>query len=480
MRSSWKQVICEAPGWWLVGLLVLAPWAYGTTFPQTRELLAGGLLLLIGVFMTSLLVQRRWPKVHRLPVALTLIILTQGWLMALNPKLVYDPAVQYFHFLPPVIPWLPGTVDRATSLDQMWLITGLFGAFWVVNDLGAVPVWRDRFWVIMSATGVSLVGLGLLQRVTGAPGIFWRSDLDSGPTFFATYRYHANAGAFINISLLLTAARMICMFRRDHSNLARSFWVLAFLGTLVSAFVNVSRAATLIGIVFLCGFLCWELWERARTRKVAFTWGRLAVIAFAGLLAAGLLVWAVGFKDAYRHWTELGQSLVSDGRFLVYGAILHNVLSGSGWWGFGPGTFHLIFPFFTNSLGTRIQGYWEYAHQDYLETLVEWGFCGAAVWFLFFGQTIVRAAWRFWRSRRNWDSNTGRFTVACFLALGAILTHATVDFPLQIASLQLYTTVLLGLVAAWRQAGEREPRRVRKSAHATTGGQQAGQASAAP
>src|SRR5258707_5642538 len=126
VRRSWrKQVMCDARGWLLAGLLVIAPWAYGTTLPQTKELLAGGLLLLVGVFMTSLLMQRRWPKVHWLPAGLTLIILAQGWLMTLNQKLVYESAVQYFHFVPALIPWLPGTVDRATSLNQMWLITGL-------------------------------------------------------------------------------------------------------------------------------------------------------------------------------------------------------------------------------------------------------------------------------------------------------------------------------------------------------------------
>jgi hypothetical protein len=469
----------EAPGWWLLGLLVLAPWAYGTTFPQTKDLLAGGLLLLIGLYVVSLAMQRRRPRIAWLRATLTLLILTQGWVMALNPKFVYEPTVQYFHFVPTLLPWLPGTCDQITSLHQMWLITGLFGAFWVVNDLGRSAEWRERLWTVMSLTGVSLAGLGLLQRITGAPGIFWRGDLDSGPTFFATYRYHANAGAFINISLLLTAARMICMFRRDHSDLVRSFWVLAFLSTLVSAFVNVSRAATVIGVLLLCILFSWALRERTRARRLALGRGGAAGIAIAGVAVAAILVWAVGFQDAYRHWSELGKNLVSDDRRLVYGAVLQNVLPASGWWGLGPGTFHLIFPFFTNNLGTRIQGYWEYAHQDYLETLVEWGVVGAAAWFFFFGQTIVQSASTFWRSRVRWESNTRRFAVACFLALGAILIHGTIDFPMQIASLQLYTAILLGLIAAFEQLPGRRSHRPRKET-VTVGGQQTGQKATPP
>jgi O-antigen ligase len=447
--------VCQVPSWWLCALLVAAPWAYGTTFPQTKQFLAVALVVLGGLFALSLIVQRRWPRGHWLSAVLTVVILAQGWLMTLNPKLAYDATVQYFHFVPGAIPWLPGTVDQSTSLGQMWLITGLLAAFWVVSDLGSEPVWRDRFMLVMSLTGVSLMALGLLQRVTGAPGILWRGDLDSGPTFFATYRYHANAGAFINICLLLIAARMLSVFRRDHSDLIRSFWVIAFMATVVSMFVNVSRVATLIGVVSVCVFFAWELRNRIAAKTMLLSRLRMIGFAVGAVIAAAFLVWAVGFNEAGRHWTELGRSLVSDARFVVYGAIACYLLPRSLGWGFGPGTFHLIFPFFTNSLGTSIRGYWEYAHEDYLETIVEWGLFGAAVWFVFFSAIIFRAVLRLRRRRRSWDSNTRRFAVACFLALGAVVVHATVDFPLQIASIQLYTAALLGSLAAWVRTGER-------------------------
>jgi O-Antigen ligase len=459
--SRWKHAICEAPGWWLSALLVFAPWAYGATFPQTKDFLAGALLLLVGLFVILLLIQRRWPRLHLLSVGLAIAILGQGWLMALNPKLVYDPAVQYFHFVFPTIPWLPGTVDRATTVHEMWLITGLFGAFWVASDLGKEAAWRDRFWLVMSVTGVSLAALGLFERVTRAPAIFWRGDLHCETTFFATYRYHANAGCFINISLLLIAARMVSAFQRGGSTISRSFWIVGFVITLASAFVNVSRAATLIGVIFLCAFLFWAWGERRRSKSSHLAWHQPVAICLVGAMVAGLLVWAIGFKDAYERWADFADSLLSngEGRFLVYGVVTHSILPVSGWWGFGPGTFHLIFPFFTNSLGTRILGYWEYAHEDYLQTLVEWGFCGATAWFLFFGQTVARAVLRWSRWRRTWDGNTRRFTVATFVALLTVLAHSAVDFPLQIASLQLYATVLLGLIAAWPDQGERRLRR---------------------
>ena len=125
-------------------------------------------------------------------------------------------------------------------------------AFWVAADLSAHERWRSRFWLVLSLTGVSIVILGLAQRLTSAPGIFWRTDLDCGPSFFATYRYHANAGAFINIVFPLVAARCVAAFRRESGELARPFWFLAMIAVLVSAFVNVSRAAS---VITLCLFI---------------------------------------------------------------------------------------------------------------------------------------------------------------------------------------------------------------------------------
>jgi hypothetical protein len=45
------------------------------------------------------------------------------------------------------------------------------------------------------------------------------------------------------------------------------------------------------------------------------------------------------------------------------------------------------------------------------------------------------------------------------LALASVLIHATVDFPMQIASLQLYTTVVLGMLAALQYAESSHRRR---------------------
>jgi hypothetical protein len=449
----------DLPGWWLALLLVLAPWAYGTTFPETKVWLAEALCALGPLFLLSLILQRRWPRVNWLTILLSFAILAYGWGVTWNAKLIYDPKLFYFHYGSPPVPSLPGTVDQQTSATQMLLITGLFCAFWVVADLSARERWRSRFWLVLCLTGVSIVILGLAQRLTNASGIFWRADLECGPSFFATYRYHANAGAFINIVFPLVAARCIAAFRRKSEELARPFWFIAMIAVLVSAFVNVSRAASVIALSVFILFSAHQLYEVFRTRRNQSK-GLIVILSVLAVVAVGVLVWVVGFGAAYQRWADpRWGNIANDSRFGAYDAIEHQMLPATGWWGLGPATFHLVFPFFTTGYGERVMGYWEYAHQDYLETLIEWGFCGAALWVLFFGNSILRGCSAFWRRQSTWDSRTRAFAVACLLSLGSVLAHAAIDFPMQIASLQLYICVVLALLTALPYA---DPQRIRR------------------
>src|ERR1700744_1544608 len=82
-RGNGLQVLLEdLPGWCLVVLIVAAPWAYGTTFPETKEWLAKALCWLGGVFAISVLVRGRWLRISWVSVGVSLLILAYGWWMA--------------------------------------------------------------------------------------------------------------------------------------------------------------------------------------------------------------------------------------------------------------------------------------------------------------------------------------------------------------------------------------------------------------
>jgi O-antigen ligase len=129
------------------------------------------------------------------------------------------------------------------------------------------------------------------------------------------------------------------------------------------------------------------------------------------------------------------------------------------WFGFGPGTFSAVFPFYSASYSETLPGTWRFAHADYFQTLVEWGIIGTVIWGGIFVGGIVRAALLFraslvFRAAPGDGRRPGRmrsdtlYDGAVFLALLGVAVHALFDFPLQIASIQLYVGVLLGF--AWR------------------------------
>jgi hypothetical protein len=440
-----RYFLTDLPRWGLFGLLVFAPWDYGSTRPWGKIVLTAGLLILLGLFLLSFLAKPRLPKLNLFSAILTGLLLLQGWIMVFNPKQIFSPAIFAYTNLPGAIPWLPGVVDRATAEPQLLLVTGLIGAFWIASDLAISARWRTRAWWIMSLTGISLVVLGLVQRFTSARAIFWDPVADSGTTFFATYRYHANAGAFLNLVLPLIAAQAILAFLRKYSHAAMAFWSVATLMTAACAFINVSKAAMVIAALVLLAQAYQQLsqfpiefkdWSKAQLTAIG--------VVFVGLLS--WLIWAFGFGDSMARWGDLNSSGTGASRWLVDETIVRSALPASGWWGFGPGTFQITFPFFTQGLGDRLAGVWQNAHEDYLQGLMEWGYLGGALWAaLLFGGLSV-AVTRHRKQQGSWDAQTRLLSSASVISMGGLMLHGIVDFPLQIPSFQLYAAVLLGLL----------------------------------
>jgi hypothetical protein len=95
----------------------------------------------------------------------------------------------------------------------------------------------------------------------------------------------------------------------------------------------------------------------------------------------------------------------------------------------------------------RAQGDWLFLHNDYLQTLMEWGWIGGLLWagILFGGMIVAAQSLRDKPRASRWFPRQLLLLPLAIVALGGVALHALVDFPLQISSIQLYTATYLGI-----------------------------------
>jgi len=128
-------------------------------------------------------------------------------------------------------------------------------------------------------------------------------------------------------------------------------------------------------------------------------------------------------------------------------------------WGIGPGHFDIEFP---SVRPVVVQQRPEYAHNDYLNTLCEWGVVGTAVigaacGFLYAG---VFKAWRGVRKASNEfgsrTSDRAAFVVGASVGVLSVMVHCLVEFDMQIPAIAVTVVTLMALLTAhWRFATER-------------------------
>ena len=131
----------------------------------------------------------------------------------MNARSIYDPEFGTFAAINNFAPHAPGSVDYAISVAWMIRAALLIGALLFVVDLSQDDKYLIQLWVVLGVAAGSISLLGLLQKATGAQAILWQTPIGHyGSNFFATYYYHANAGAFLNLVLPLTAGLAVRAF----------------------------------------------------------------------------------------------------------------------------------------------------------------------------------------------------------------------------------------------------------------------------
>lgn len=472
--------------------------------------LTGGLILIVSVFLGPLLAGSyyepwRWPLIWTSSAAALLLILSgrslahggltllvllalislQGVWMWFNAWGVFYSSQQYYD--PASLPWrvetltnqpfpgLPGTTDRAEAFDRLSYILPCLGLIWGVRQLViSRPSWcqliaKSIFW-----SGVTIGLIGIAQRSSGTSAILWLDDLKQSlltKHFFATYRSPGIAACFLNVALALGLPTVLNALRNDievkgfRARYPMAYLLLNTTGViiLICAVITAgSKAGMALGVITLILFSILNrhsIGKALRESSTQMFFGNKpiernifigAIICITALLImtfAGLMWerWSAAHKLSYSSMTGRMQAI----------EVMLKMVADDGWGalGMGPGSFYPLFPYYSAKIDSIITGIWVYAHNDYLQTLVEWGWAGTGL----FAACIAGGCAILGRELflyRKVHSKRRFIHLRCYLiAILVFLLHATIEFPFQIESLAVIFSIMLGV--AWAAPGLR-------------------------
>ncbi len=112
-------------------------------------------------------------------------------------------------------------------------------------------------------------------------------------------------------------------------------------------------------------------------------------------------------------------------------------------WGSGLGSFENAFPAFEDPAITAT-GFSTHAHNEYLEIAAELGLAGCLVLIALLGWWGVMTV-RAWRAQRE---NGGRLKQAASLAVGVVLVHSLVDFPVRTEAVSCLAAACMAVLAS--------------------------------
>jgi hypothetical protein len=442
-----SKIFRKASRWIFFAAFVYAPWAYGATTSASIKITNWLLLVVLVLWGAELLTGERRPQLPPLLLVVTVALVCIGGWMALNAKSIYDSEFSLFVPLRNIAPPLTGSVDYAVS--TAWIVRGalLLGTVLLASDLSQSSRWLLRLWYVIGLVGGSIAFLGLLQKATGAQMIFWRPPPPPEfgvTTFFATYFYHGNAGAFLNLVWPLSAGLVIRAFTIRSQPGMRALWTIVFIVTIAAVLANTSRMAQVVALVLLVAIALHFGPRLLRTLS-----GAHKSVAIAGALAIVLaliaLAQATHLEQPLNRWQSVSERIPADARWQASRVAL-GALPGAGFLGSGPGTFRVVFPGYNIGSGHPVPGAWRFLHDDYLQTVLEWGWLGSSLWaLLFFGGIAVGILSYNRYATRNWMPRRRVMQPLVIVALAGVAMHALVDFPFQIESIQLYVATYLGV-----------------------------------
>jgi len=408
---------------------------------------------------------------------LTVAILGYCLVSAVNARATYYPNGLSLVYRDRYISWLPHSLDSTCTWLAFWNYLGLACSFWAIRDwlLGKsdaedrdglhelarrdraerrgpepggerfgplLPIRLRRLLWVLAVNGGLLAVEGIVQRLEGSGKLLFIAKPRVNPdasTQFGPYAYRANASQYFNLlwpvclGFWWTLNQSLGSTRKGHHVLLFACAVMA-----ASPIISTSRGGALItvGIVVLAAFfllaahflLATDRRPERGTRRTGLAW---LFLFFCGAIALG---YGLGWKTLEPRMAQIGEGFQY--REQMY-SLARPMAADYPLFGTGPGTFESVFQLYRPAMTT----YWPaQLHNDWLETLITFGWLGSGLIALALAAVLLR-----WFARGG--INGGRqFMIFGWLAVAGCLAHARFDFPFQMHSIVFLFLVLCAIL----------------------------------
>jgi len=367
-----------------------------------------------------------------------------------RPKILWPPvcwAVVAFAVYA-VVRYLTAEIEYVARAEMIEVVMYAFLFLAIVNNLH-----RQSSAQIVTLTliflAMAIAFYAVFQFVTGSSRVWGVLTAPYPHRGTGTFISPNNLSGFLEMILPLGLAYTITSRMKAVPKILIGYASLVMIAGIV---VTVSRGSWMATIIALALFFVVLMFHHTH---------RLPALVLLGVVIVGgvfLVPRDYVFTSRIKDLTADKVGVTGDGRFLIWRAAV-KLWQEDPWWGIGPAHFNYRFGKYRPEL---IQRSPDRAHNDYLNTLTDWGIVGvtlvAAAWIAVFA--CAAWTWKFVRGSPNTlgDHRSNKLALVLGAAIGliAILVHSTVDFNMHIPANALVAVALLALLSSYvRFATER-------------------------
>ncbi|MBI5799464.1 MAG: O-antigen ligase family protein [Verrucomicrobia bacterium] len=400
----------------MVGLLVFGPLALGGTHAEFFAVMAGlgaaALLLWLVRIWVRADYALLWPPLAWAVAAFLIYAVMRGH----EAVVEYTARGELLHLA------LYGTVFFVTLNN----LNRQHSANWIAGALIAV------------ATFAAMYAVSQFLTKSGHVWQFVRPESYAGRGS-GTYICPNHLAGLLEIALPLALAYLLSGRLAHLARVLTGYAVLVMIAGLVSTESRGGWAASALALLVLLAVLLGQRGQRLP-----------ALIVLVLLMVAAVWIVSEVKTTSERVHKALNPDKLDDPRFKIWPAAV-KIWQANFWWGAGPGHFDHLFRQHRDGF---IQARPGRAHNDYLDTLADYGVAGAALVAAAFALVFI-GVFRVWRhvqregdDFRTRQSNRAAFVLGGSVALISLLLHSVVDFNFHIPANATAAVVIMALLAA--------------------------------